>query len=138
MFSPEATPEPAPQQHFTPQQVAQYLESLTPEQLGAMDHATLFNAREYASKAQQSVLSPYEHRAFAREASYENPLMALPIAVGTLAYQPAKMALGMSRSGPSTDQVREGLRGVTEGLHKRIKEIAQSISYKDPFGDSTR
>lgn len=139
MFSPEATPEPAQQSQYTPEQVIQYLQSLTPEQLSKMDFGTLMRARELATdRSQQNALAPYEHRAFTRQAVYDNPLMALPLGLGAVAYQPYKAYKGLSRSDPSMTQVTQGIAGVVDGLHNRIKEIAQSISYKDPFGDTTR
>jgi hypothetical protein len=86
-----------------------------PGLLSGMDHASLYMLRAKAPKEMQGLLSPYEHQAFAREAVQENPLMALPIAAGTLAYQPYKMLMG-ARSEPSLDQVGRGLLGVGQGL----------------------
>lgn len=100
---------------MTPQQIAESLKSLPSTQLAGMDHASLYAARGYLPADQQGVISPYEHRAFAREATAENPLMALPIAAGTLAYQPYKALMG-ARSAPSLSQVGQGLAGVGEGL----------------------
>lgn len=88
--------------------------------LEEMDHASLYQLRAKAPNALQGLLAPYEHRAFAREASAENPLMALPIAAGTLAYQPYKAMMG-SRSAPSLGQVGQGLLGVGEGLWNWVK-----------------
>lgn len=104
-----------------PRDLAAALGSYTPQQLGAMDHATLYSARQYVPKDQQGDISPYEHRAFAREATAENPLLGLPIAVGTLAYQPYKMLMG-ARSGASLNQVGQGLTGVGEGLWQAFQE----------------
>lgn len=100
---------------MTPQQLAQALPNLSDDDLSQIDHAKLYSARQYVPKDQQNRISPYEHRAFAREATAENPLMALPIAVGTVAYQPYKALMG-SRSTPSLDQVTQGLKGVGEGI----------------------
>jgi hypothetical protein len=86
-----------------------------PEKLSKLDHATLYMMRARAPKEMQGLLSPFEHQAFAREAVQENPLMALPIAAGTIAYQPYKMLFG-ARSAPSLDQVGRGLLGVGQGL----------------------
>jgi hypothetical protein len=86
-----------------------------PGLLSGMDHASLYMLRAKAPKEVQGLLSPYEHQAFAREAVQENPLLALPIAAGTLAYQPYKMLMG-ARSAPSLDQVTRGLTGVGQGL----------------------
>jgi hypothetical protein len=93
-------------------------------QLAQMDHAALYQARSRAPAQMQGLLSPYEHRAFAREATQENPLMALPIAAGTLAYQPYKALMG-ARSAPSFDQVGHGLLGVGEGLARRLGLLAR-------------
>lgn len=79
-------------------------------------------AREDAPAKLQDVLAPYEHRAFAREAVAENPLLALPIAAGTLAYQPYKMITG-ARSHPSFNQISQGLTGVGEGLQRALAQI---------------
>lgn len=83
--------------------------------LSGLDHATLYQMRARAPNKMQGLLSPYEHQAFAREATMENPLMALPIAAGTLAYQPYKALFG-ARSEPSWNQVRQGMLGVGQGL----------------------
>lgn len=100
---------------MTPKELAALVSSMTPDQLAKLDHATLYAMRSYLQPAMQGAVSPFEHRAFAREATQENPLMALPIAAGTLAYQPYKMLMG-ARSAPSMDQVGQGLLGVGEGL----------------------
>jgi len=111
---------------MTPEQIAASLSSLSPQQLGSMDHASLYNARQYVPREQQGDISPYEHRAFAREATQANPWLALPIAVGTLAYQPYKLLTGQARSGASLNQVGQGLRGVGEGLWSAFQDQMQS------------
>jgi hypothetical protein len=101
---------------MTPQELARMLDHIPPQELARLDHATLYGARGYLPSDKQGRLSPYEHRAFAREATNENPLLALPIAAGTLAYQPYKAIFG-ARSAPSFSQVGQGLLGVGEGLY---------------------
>ena len=113
---------------MTPKEIALALNALTPETLGKLDHASLYAAREYVPRDQQNRISPYEHRAFAREATAENPWMGLPIAAGTLVYQPYKVITGKSRSGASLDQVGQGLLGVGEGLWEAFQNQVQSIS----------
>lgn len=110
---------------------------MTPEQLQALDHYTLLTARKYASPEQQGLLSPYEHQAYAREYTYDNPQMAPLMALMTLGYQPAK-ALGLtnSRSGASMGQMKQGLKGVYEGLSKRLQEVYDSLHFTDPFPPS--
>ena len=103
-------------QEFTPQTLAAALKDIPPEVLQQLDHALLYQAREHAPKEDQNKLAAPEHRAFAREATAENPLMALPIALATLAYQPYKLATGKSRSDAGLSQVAAGLSGVGEGL----------------------
>lgn len=112
---------------MTPRELAAQLASYRPEDLAKMDHATLYMARAYAKPEQQNILSPYEHRAFAREATRENPLMALPIAVGSLAYQPYKILKGQSRSSASLDQVGQALVGVGEGSWGALQDGMRSI-----------
>lgn len=112
---------------MTPKELAAQLASFTPQQLNQMDHATLYAARGYAKPEQQNILAPAEHRAFAREATRENPLMGLPIAVGSLAYQPYKILKGQSRSGAALDQVGQALVGVGEGAWGAFQDGMQSI-----------
>ncbi len=83
-----------------------------------LDHATLYMMRQRAkTQAEQDALAALEHRAFAREATAENPLMALPITAATPVYQLAKLlGLTQSRSAPSWNQMGQGLLGVGEGL----------------------
>jgi hypothetical protein len=90
--------------------------------LATMDHHSLLQLRAKAGKNQklQDQISPYEHRAFARESAADNPWMALPLAVSTLAYQPYKMITGRSRSKPSLDQLLQGFTGIGEGLKSRF------------------
>ena len=112
---------------MTPKEIADSLQALSPQQLAGLDHASLYAARQYVPREQQGDISPYEHRAFAREATTENPWMGLPIAAGTLAYQPYKMLMGKSRSGASLDQVGQGLLGVGEGLWGALQNQTKSI-----------
>lgn len=96
--------------------IAEALLSLSGSDLAQIPHALLYNARTKVPKEQQNLISPYEHRAFAREATMENPLMALPIAAAVVPYQLYKAIDGKSRSTPSIDQVLQGFLGVGEGL----------------------
>jgi len=92
---------------------------LDPRELAKLDHATLYRMRAQAAadQALQDQLAGYEHRAFAREATAENPLLALPIAVATPLYQAAKLLpSSQSRSRPGWGQMGQGLLGVGEGL----------------------
>lgn len=106
---------------MTPQQLALMLGSIPPEQLAQMPHSLLYQAREYAQPDQQNTLAPYEHQAFAREATAENPWMAAPIAAGSLLYPFYKMATGGGRSSPGWDQVSGGLLGVGQGLAQGVQ-----------------
>jgi hypothetical protein len=101
--------------NLTPQQLAQGLLQMSPERLSQLDHATLYQARSHLPKEYQSLLAPFEHRAFAREAVGENKLMALPVAAGAMLYQPYKAIMG-ARSKPSLNQLAQGLLGVKDGL----------------------
>lgn len=103
----------------TPADLARIVSTLTPAQLGALDHSTLYAMRDYLQPKQQNLVAPYEHRAFAREEVSAHPLMALPVAAGALAYQPYKMLMG-ARSDPSFNQVGQGLLGVGEGLKNNV------------------
>jgi len=89
-----------------------------------LDHATLYRLRREAQDRElQNLLAGYEHRAFAREATAQNPLLAAPIAVATPLYQAAKL-LGATdaRSDPSWGQMGQGLLGVGEGLLNWVRK----------------
>lgn len=116
---------PAP----APQDLAAHLSSYSPQQLAKMDHSLLYAAREHLpQREQQNYIGPYEHRAFAREATAEKPWLALPILAGTVAYQPYKALMGKSRSDPSMDQVVQGVAGVGEGLWNAFKNALPEVS----------
>lgn len=68
--------------------------------------------------ANQEMLAPQEHRAFAREWVQENPLVAVPsLAVATPAYAIAKqLGLMSGRTKPSLYQVGQGYAGILDGL----------------------
>lgn len=101
---------------MTPNELAKALYTLSPDQLAQIPHETLYAARQYISPKDQGYIAPYEHQAFAREATRENPLMALPIAAGTFAWPLYKALMSPGRSAPSLDQVKGGLLGVGQGL----------------------
>ena len=88
--------------------------------LESASHQDLLRLREYAPAQTQGLLSPYEHRAFARELVQENPLSALSLLGAIPAYQLYKLT-GMSgaRSSPSWDQILQGYLGLGEGLLRR-------------------
>jgi hypothetical protein len=66
----------------------------------------------------QDVLAPYEHQAFAREWTQDNPLIAAPaLAVSIPGYGLAKLlGLQRGRTAPSWAEVRGGYRGIGQGL----------------------
>ncbi len=88
--------------------------------LAQQDHATLYMQRERTrNKTDQNRIAPYEHRAFAREATAENPLMAVPIGLAAPLYQLSKSIPGLeSRSDPSMDQLLHSWLGIVEGLQQ--------------------
>lgn len=103
--------------------------SYSHDELAKMDHATLYGLRERnaAQKLVYAALAPYEHRAFAREATDENLGLALPIALATPLYAGAK-ALGLMKNDgtttpPSFSQVGQGLLGVGEGVISRVRKM---------------
>ena len=103
------------------------LKKLNPDQLGSLDHDTLYRMRSRASKEDQAVLAPFEHRAFAREETAQNPVMALPLGLAIPAYQPYKALRGLARSPASMDQVTQGYKGVGEGLWAAFQDGMRSI-----------
>lgn len=94
---------------------------LDPSTLAKLDHATLYRLRMSAPPELQNILAGYEHRAFAREAVRDHPLMAASIGVAIPLYQAAKMIpsriTGMSsRSVPSANQAAQGYLGIRDGI----------------------
>ena len=69
----------------------------------------------------QEILSPLEHRAFAREFTRENPLNALGLLAAVPGYQVAKMVgrAGAPRTAPSMQQFWGGLQGIAQGLRRQ-------------------
>jgi hypothetical protein len=88
----------------------------------SMPHSDLYQMR-YQQPTKQNEIAPYEHRAFAREWTQENPLLAsvsLPFAIpGYTAYK--AMGFGNTRSQPSMDQIKQGYTGLAEGLLSLMK-----------------
>ena len=88
--------------------------------LGNLDkrsHADLYSLRDKLPVDQQSLVAPYEHRAFAREVIADSPIMALSLSLGIPAYQLAKLlGITQSRTGPSLEQMKQGYVGIGEGL----------------------
>lgn len=104
--------------------------TFTKDDLLNLDHTTLYQlrARNEGNRDVFSYLAPFEHRAFAREATDENPALAVPIALATPLYAGAK-AMGIMRSGgnatdPSLKQIGYGLAGVGEGIINRARRLA--------------
>lgn len=90
-----------------------------------MSHAELYRARSNAkTPEEQKHIAPYEHRAFAREFTEENPVTgAVGLAVAIPGYQAAK-ALGKgSRTGVDGKQLVEGYKGLAEGLAAPWKRV---------------
>lgn len=69
----------------------------------------------------QEILSPLEHRAFAREFTRENPLNALSLLAAVPGYQIAKLTgrAGAPRTAPSMQQFWGGVQGIAQGLRRQ-------------------
>lgn len=68
--------------------------------------------------ANQEVLAPQEHRAFAREWVQDNPVLALPSLTFAIPAYAAAKSLGLigARTKPSLNQMAESYRGMWDGL----------------------
>lgn len=90
----------------------------------------LYLAREKASPEEQARLAPFEHRAFAREFVRDNPVRnALSLGVAIPAYTAAK-ALGIikgTRSPASLEEVKQGYKGVGEGLALGVQDAKKAV-----------
>jgi predicted membrane-bound mannosyltransferase len=86
------------------------------EMLASMSHADLMRLRKQPG-ADQALLGPYEHRAFAREWTQESPLAAslsLPFAIPLYTAYKA-LGRGNTRSPASLDEIKQGYLGLLEG-----------------------
>jgi len=80
-------------------------------------HSELYQARDLPG-SDQAALGPQEHRAFAREWTRENPLLAVPSLLAAIPTYSIAKKLGAirGRSPASLNEVLEGYRGVLDGL----------------------
>lgn len=95
------------------------LDHLDPKQLEGLSHADIYALRDRAGEKHpsQDMLAALEHQAYAREATKDNPLMALSLAFATPAYGLSK-ALGIT-PGWGKDVLGEimgGYKGIAQGL----------------------
>lgn len=118
------------------------------KELNGWSHADLSRLREKFANNQmmQSLLAPLEHRAFAREWTAENPMVAAPslaaaIPAYYLAKQPvalqAMQKLGLVGEGAtpaSFEQMKQSYQGVGEGLWQAFQQGMQPI--KDRIVDT--
>lgn len=85
-----------------------------------MSHADLLRLRNSLapSDPRQAEIAPYEHAAFAREWTMENPAVAVPsLMVSIPGYSLAKlMGVGRARSPASLGEMAQSFRGVGQGL----------------------
>ena len=87
------------------------------DQLAMLSHSDLYRLRNKQG-ANQGMLGPLEHRAFAREFAQDNPLTAaisLPFAIPAYSGYKA-LGFGNARSPASMDEILQGYKGLLEGL----------------------
>lgn len=80
----------------------------------------LIRLRAESGPEKQSLLAPYEHRAYAREYVAEKPWAAPAFLLMTPAYQVWKAMRGGARTKPSMEQLGQGLLGTFEGLREGL------------------
>lgn len=89
--------------------------------LDGMSHSELYSMRgKIKDKKAQSILAPYEHQAFAREFTEENPLNTVSLAAAIPLYTLGKATglVGGTRSPASLSELTQGFRGVGQGLSR--------------------
>lgn len=93
---------------------------------GSMTHAQLLMLRNSLppNDPRQAILAPYEHQAFAREYTEDNPITGpLGLSVAIPAYAAAKLlGLQHARTGPSIASILAGYKGVGQGLASVINK----------------
>jgi len=95
--------------------------------LSKLSHAELYQLREkQKGLADQLRLAPLEHRAFAREVTANNPLMALSLGAAIPLYSASK-ALGISkaRTPANLDEITGGFTGIGEGLAEYVRKLRE-------------
>lgn len=95
--------------------------------LDKANHSDLVMLRKLAEKygyaADQQLLTPFEHKAFAREYTAEHPGSAPSMFLAPAAYAAAKrLGAASGRTKPSMDQVFAGMEGAAEGLGQAIRK----------------
>jgi len=113
------------------------------EQLASMSHVDLYKLRDEwkDDKDAQEHLAPYEHRAFARELTAENPALAPVLGIAVPGYAAAKLAgldmgdpnSGIEQTPPSLEQIKQSFTGIYEGLRKRFATPTEATN--SPSGD---
>lgn len=94
--------------------------------LDERSHSELWNARAQRpdTDLDQSLLAPFEHKAFAREFVRENPLAAPGMVLMAPGYALAKaLRLRYGRTKPSMDQVFAGVEGTGQGLADAFEDL---------------
>lgn len=98
---------------------------LQPGQLDTMSHAELSMLRDRFQNVPSiyNALAPYEHQAFAREWTKDNPAVAVPSLTVAVPLQYAAKSMGLMprmsnapQSPASIDQLTQGYRGIGQGL----------------------
>lgn len=115
--TPDAATAYAKQLHES--QDAQYT---SPEALAKLDFTELRRLRAQPG-ANQNLLGPAEHRAYARELVQESPVLGtIQMALATPAYEAGKVAgLFRGRSDPSLYSMGQGYAGIWDGLKSLMK-----------------
>lgn len=86
---------------------------------GSMSHADLVALRDRTPANEQSMIAPFEHRAFAREWLKDSPYLAaasLPFAIPAYAAAKAVGLGGKARTPASLDELFAGYHGYAEGM----------------------
>lgn len=95
-------------------------------EMESMPHDSLYQMRSrLPDREMQRAVAPYEHRAFAREWTQENPLNALALIPAIPGYQLYKMFTDESRSGVDFNQIGQGYMGMGEGLGGWLSNLFQ-------------
>lgn len=87
--------------------------------LNGQTHAVLSALRNRTvDPAEQRRIAPAEHRAFAREWTQEQPLLAVPSLIAAIPTYSVAKAAGIlrARTPASLDEMAEGYRGLGEGI----------------------
>lgn len=117
--------------------------------LANMSHTELALLRDKFQKQPEiyAALAPFEHQAFAREWTRDNPMLAVPSLTAAIPLQYLAKKIGVMprmsdapQSPASFDQFTHGFQGIGQGITQRVQDAGQAVQsrFRGLFSDYFR